>query len=158
VLSPGGSILLATRCEFECASNLEIANLPATLGAPVDLRIAKFDKFTYGDLVPRADGLYALLQDNQGCECYETAPHQEVRRYSWSDLAGDGTTLFSLPAHGSVWIEQLAPATPALYATIETTTHAELELSRLEAGHTVVLRSDASVQGMYLGTIDPFFG
>ena len=112
-LSPGGHVVVGTRCmsdnEYvdECHIPLQSASIPDQLGAAVTLRPINDQTLSFLDLVPRSDGLYALVDTHaQNCGCGGHGDRTDrditIRRLSWSDLGASGDKVFTV--QGPFWL------------------------------------------------------
>ena len=146
VLSPDGRTLVGTHCSFDddCRVQLEAAALPATLGAPVQLHPINDQKLSFMGLDARADGLYALVDTQpQVCGCGGPVDRYDrdvtVRRLSWNDLGGAGSTLFTV--QGPMSFDGVAPSQAGLFAWGEPKVGGPFTLYRLDSGGAHVLRT-----------------
>jgi hypothetical protein len=161
-LSPGGHVLVTNECNGEyghCALNLATAAVPNTIGAPVTLHVVNDDKLGFFRLTARNEGLYASVEDmSGGCSCSESPANtqQVVRRFSWSDLGGTGTSLFT--TDGKHFIESIAPTNNGVLAVESRSTDSQITLDRFGSNGAVALAVLPSDAGTVLGAIDPFFG
>ncbi len=94
----------------ECRIPLESATLPNHLGAPITLRPVNDQTLSFLDLVPRNDGLYAMVDPHvRHCGCGERDDRTDrditIRRLSWSNLGAPGETVFTI--QGPFYVEQL---------------------------------------------------
>jgi hypothetical protein len=114
-LSPDGRTLVTTNCTSDdtgCHYPLMSAELPAKLGPTITLKTVSDPKISYLSLMPRADGLYALVDKQpQSCGCGGRPERYDrdlsVRRLSWTDLSGVGTTLYTV--QGPRYFDTIVP-------------------------------------------------
>jgi hypothetical protein len=162
VLSPGGHVLVTTQCNGEyddCALNMVTAAVPNEIGAPLTLQRVNDDKLGFFRLTARNDGLYASVEDmSGGCSCSGSPANilQVVRRFSWSDLAGTGTPLFT--TDGKHFIDSIAPTNNGVLAVESRSTDSQVTLDRLGPNGAAALQVLPSDKETLLGSIDPFFG
>jgi len=155
-LSPGGHVLVATTLhgeDYDGTVVLTVAMLPDTLGAPVTMQTTNDVSLSFFDLMPRNDGLYALVDK----EMPNDSTQQTVRRLSWSNISGPGTTVFTTTGP---WIQQVAPSTNGVFATVAGEQLPET-LARLngKGGSMTQLRKVATDDlPFFVGMVDPWIG
>jgi hypothetical protein len=161
-LSPGGHVLVTTECNGEygdCALNLATAAVPNTIGAPVTLHTVNDDKLSFSRLSARNDGLYAMVVDGSGgCSCSgsPSVVQEVMRRFSWTDLGGTGTPLFT--TDGKHLIESLAPTGNGVMTVEYRSTDPGDTLDRIGSNGDVALQVLPIEPQTVLGAIVPFFG
>jgi hypothetical protein len=121
-LSPDASTLVATNCTSDaagCHYGLISAAVPAKLGPAITLKPVNDPMLSFLSLMPRPDGLYALVDKHaQNCGCGGREERYDrdlsVRRMSWTDLGGSGTTLYTV--QGPRYFEQIVPTDAGVVA------------------------------------------
>ena len=112
------------------------ASIPNTLGAPITLQPVNDQKLSFLSLQSRDDGLYAIVDpDPQHCGCGGPQDRFDndvtVRRYSWTDLSGQGTEVFRV--QGPLTFTTVVPSSEGLFATGQANIAAPFALYRLDA-------------------------
>jgi hypothetical protein len=157
VLSPGGHVLATTECNGEygdCALNLATAAVPDTIGAPVTMHTVNDDELGFFHLAGSNDGLYANVEEMSSGS--PANGQQVVRRFSWNDLGGAGTPLFT--TDGAHFIDAIAPTSNGVYAIQSRESDSQVTLDRLGSSGAVAVQVLPTDPETFLGTIDPFFG
>jgi hypothetical protein len=164
VLSPDGGALVATECTsdmYGCHIALREASLPTTLGAQITLHPVNNAELSFLSLRSRADGLYAIVDTHpQSCGCGGRVDRSDnditVRRLSWSDLGGTGTTLFTL--QGPRYFDMIMPSVNTIYAMGSEKVDAPTTLYRIDDGGAAQVRSLSATTAWYMYGVPPLAG